>query len=56
MTIKRKPYKTFTKEFKLEAVRLMDESDRPSSEKSLDRHSVGIFLQTHQIFATDNFD
>lgn len=32
MTIKRKPYKTFTKEFKLEAIRMMDESDRPSSE------------------------
>ena len=32
MTRKRKPYKTFTKEFKLEAIRLMDESDRPSSE------------------------
>ncbi|TDR20692.1 transposase [Marinicella litoralis] len=32
MTSKRKPYKTYTREFKLEAVRLMDESDRPSSE------------------------
>ncbi|WP_154224785.1 transposase [Marinicella rhabdoformis] len=32
MTRKRKPYKTFTKEFKLEAIRMMDESDRPSSE------------------------
>jgi transposase len=32
MTTKRKPYKTYTKEFKLEALRLMDESDRPVSE------------------------
>lgn len=32
MTSKRKPYKTYTKEFKLEALRMMDESDRPSSE------------------------
>ena len=31
MTDKRKPYTTFTKEFKLEALRLMAESDRPSS-------------------------
>ena len=29
---KRKPYKTFPKEFKQEAVRLMIESDRPASE------------------------
>ena len=32
MTSKRKPYKTYTREFKIEAVRLMAESDRPSSE------------------------
>lgn len=32
MNSKRKPYKTYTKEFKVEAVRLMTESDRPSSE------------------------
>ena len=32
MTVKRKPYKTYTKEFKLEAVRLMNESDRKPSE------------------------
>ena len=32
MTGNRKPYKTYTREFKIEAVRLMDESDRPSSE------------------------
>lgn len=31
MVKKRAPYKTFTKEFKLEAVRLMMESDKPSS-------------------------
>ncbi len=29
---KRKPYKTYPKEFKLEAIRLMDESDRSTSE------------------------
>ncbi len=32
MTIIRKPYNTYTKEFKLEALRLMAESDRPASE------------------------
>ncbi len=32
MTVKRKPYNTYTKEFKLEAIRMMDESDRPASE------------------------
>lgn len=32
MTNKRKPYKTYPKEFKLEAIRLMEESDRPASE------------------------
>jgi transposase len=32
MISKRKPYNTYTKEFKLEALRLMNESDRPSSE------------------------
>ena len=32
MTSCRKPYKTFPKEFKLEALRLMEESDRPASE------------------------
>ena len=32
MTTKRKPYKTYTKEFKLEAIRLMEESERPASE------------------------
>ena len=31
MTTKRKPYNTYTKEFKLEALRLMNESDRPAS-------------------------
>jgi len=31
MAKKRKPYNTYTKEFKLEALRLMDESDRPAS-------------------------
>ena len=32
MTRKRKPYKTYTKEFKLEALRLMEQSDCPTSE------------------------
>lgn len=36
MIQKRKPYKTYTKEFKLEAVRLMNESDRPSSEIAME--------------------
>ena len=36
MVQKRKPYKTYTKEFKLEAVRLMMESDRPSSEIAME--------------------
>jgi len=31
-TGQRKPYKTYTKEFKLEALRLMESSDRPASE------------------------
>jgi len=29
---KRRPYTTYPREFKLEALRLMDESDRPTSE------------------------
>ena len=32
MTSKRRPYKTYPQEFKLEAIRLMDESDRSTSE------------------------
>ena len=32
MTIKRRPYNTYPREFKLEAIRLMAESDRPASE------------------------
>ena len=32
MTKKRRPYKTYPREFKIEAVRLMESSDRPSSE------------------------
>ena len=32
MTSTRNPYNTYTKEFKLEALRMMDESDRPASE------------------------
>ncbi len=36
MTRKRQPYKTYTKEFKLEAVKLMKESDRPASEIAME--------------------
>ncbi len=36
MTRKRKPYKTYTKEFKQEAVRLMEDSDRPASEIAME--------------------
>jgi transposase len=32
MTRQRKPYQTYTKEFKQEAVRLMIETDRPATE------------------------
>ena len=32
MTRKRQPYNTYPKEFKLEALRLMEKSDRPTSE------------------------
>ena len=32
MTSKRKPYKTYTREFKLEAIRLMEASGRPPAE------------------------
>jgi len=39
MTVKRKPYNTYSKEFKLEALRLMEESDRPASEIAM---SLGI--------------
>ncbi len=35
----RKPYKTYPREFKLEAIRLMDKSDRPTSEIAM---SLGI--------------
>ena len=35
MTIKRKPYNTYTKEFKLEALRMMSDSDRPTSEVAM---------------------
>ena len=31
MVNKRKPYNTYTKEFKLEALRLLEQSDRPAS-------------------------
>ena len=34
-TGKRKPYKTYTKEFKLEAVKLMESSEKPASEVAM---------------------
>ena len=36
MIEKRKPYQTYTKEFKQEAVRLMETSNRPSSEIAME--------------------
>ena len=36
MTHKRNPYKNYTKEFKLEAVRLMREADKPASEIAME--------------------
>lgn len=36
MTVKRKSYKTYTKEFKCEAIRLMTTSDRPASEIAME--------------------
>ncbi len=36
MPTKRKPYNTYTREFKLEAIRLMTESDRPTSEIAME--------------------
>jgi transposase len=36
MTRKRKPYKTYTREFKLEAVRMMEESGRPPAEIAME--------------------
>lgn len=36
MTRKRKPYKTYTKEFKQEAVRLMEASGKPAAEIAME--------------------
>ncbi|MDP3743727.1 MAG: transposase [Methylotenera sp.] len=36
MTDKRKPYKTYTREFKIEAVRLMETSERSSTELAME--------------------
>lgn len=36
MVSKRKPYKTYTREFKQEAVRLMESSDRPAAEIAME--------------------
>ena len=35
MVTKRRPYKTYPKDFKLEAIRLMEESDRPAAEVAM---------------------
>ena len=36
MNKQRKPYKTYTREFKLEALRLMEESDRRPSDIAME--------------------
>jgi len=36
MASKRKPYKTYTREFKQEAVRLLEESGRPAAELAME--------------------
>jgi len=36
MIAKRRPYNTYTKEFKLEALRLMEATDKPSSEIAME--------------------
>ena len=36
MTKNRKPYKAYTKEFKLETVRMMNATDRPTSEVAVE--------------------
>ncbi len=36
MVSKRKPYNIYTREFKLEAIRLMSESDRPASQIAME--------------------
>ncbi len=41
MTRKRKPYKTYTKEFKQEAIRLMEDADRPASNIAMELNIKG---------------
>ena len=36
MNTKRKPYKTYTREFKLEAVRMMEQTNRPPAEIAME--------------------
>ncbi len=36
MSVKRKPYTTYSKEFKLEAIRLMNETNRPASQIAME--------------------
>ena len=45
MIKQRKPYKTYTKEFKLEAIRLMAASDRPTSEIAM-----GLGIRRNQLY------
>ena len=40
MTSKRKPYKTYTKEFKQEAVRMMEQSDKPATEIAMEHGNL----------------
>ena len=40
MTTKRKLYNAYTKEFKLEALRMMDESNRPASAIGITRTPI----------------
>lgn len=49
MTTKRKPYKTYTKEFKLEAVQLMETSGRQASEIAME-----LGLRRNQLYKWKN--
>lgn len=45
MTKQRKPYTTYSKEFKLEALRLMNETDRPASQIAM-----GLGIRRNQLY------
>lgn len=54
MAAKRKPYKTYPEAFKLEALRLLEQSDRPASEVA---RQLGIRrnqLYRHPVWDTQN--